>query len=57
VDEEGNIDEALKGNIPSAISFSIINPLILRRGARKTPYLLREKTLMTASISRTLGGD
>jgi len=51
VDEEGNLDEALKGNAPEG---SII--LYQRQvdpktgGVKKTPFLLKEKTLMTGEV-------
>ncbi|MDP2971542.1 MAG: protein translocase subunit SecD, partial [Deltaproteobacteria bacterium] len=51
VDEEGNLDEALKGNAPEG---SII--LYQRQvdpktgGVKKTPFLLIEKTLMTGEV-------
>jgi len=51
VDEEGNIDEALKGSIPPGdmiLSQRSVDP---QTGAvRKTPFLLKEKTLMTGEF-------
>jgi len=48
VDEEGNIDEALKGNIPLGDIILYNKSIDPQTGAaRKTPYLLKEKTLMT----------
>jgi preprotein translocase subunit SecD len=51
VDEEGNIDEALRGRVPEG-------DLILYQrsvdpktgGVKKTPFLLKEKTLMTGDV-------
>jgi len=51
VDEEGNLDEALKGNAPEG---SIV--LYQRQvdpktgGVKKTPFLLKEKTMMTGEV-------
>jgi preprotein translocase subunit SecD len=51
VDEEGNLDEALKGNAPEGS-----NVLYQRQvdpktgGVKKTPFLLKEKTLMTGEV-------
>jgi preprotein translocase subunit SecD len=51
VDEDGNLDEALKGNIPEGdviLYQKVIDP---KTGAtRRTPFLLREKTLMTGEF-------
>jgi preprotein translocase subunit SecD len=51
VDEEGNLDEALKGNIPEGdiiLYQKVIDP---KTGAtRRTPFLLRERTLMTGEF-------
>ena len=48
VDEEGNVDEALKGNVPEGdilLYQRVVDP---KTGAsRKVPFLLKEKTLMT----------
>ncbi len=51
VDEEGNLDEALKGNIPEG------DIILYQRsvdpntgGVKKIPYLLKEKTLMTGEV-------
>ena len=51
VDEEGNLDEALKGNAPEG------SRLLFQRqvdpktgGVKKTPFLLKEKTLMTGEV-------
>jgi preprotein translocase subunit SecD len=51
VDEEGNIDEALKGNVPegSIILYQrSVDPKT--GGVKKIPYLLKEKTLMTGEV-------
>jgi len=51
VDEEGNIDEALKGNAPegSIIFYQrYVDPKT--GGVKKTPFLLKEKTLMTGEV-------
>ncbi|MCX8117279.1 MAG: protein translocase subunit SecD [Desulfobacterota bacterium] len=51
VDEEGDLEEALKGNVPEG---SIV--LYQRQvdpktgGVKKVPYLLKEKTLMTGEV-------
>lgn len=51
VDEEGDLDEALKGNTPEG------SRLLFQRqvdpktgGVKKTPFLLKEKTLMTGEV-------
>jgi preprotein translocase subunit SecD len=51
VDEEGNLDEALKGPVPDG------DIILYQRsvdpntgGVRKIPYLLKEKTLMTGEV-------
>ena len=51
VDEEGNIDEALKGNIPEGdmiLYQRVVDPKT--GGVKKIPYLLKEKTLMTGEV-------
>ncbi len=48
VDEEGNLDEALKGSIPPGdiiLYQRIVDPKT--GGVRKVPFLLKERTLMT----------
>jgi len=51
VDEEGNIDEALKGNVPSGDIVLYQRSVDPQTGAvRKIPFLLREKTLMTGEF-------
>jgi preprotein translocase subunit SecD len=48
VDEEGNIEEALKGHIPEGDVLLYHRSVDPQTGAvRKIPYLLKEKTLMT----------
>jgi preprotein translocase subunit SecD len=51
VDEEGNLDEALKGNIPEGdiiLYQKVVDP---KTGAtRRTPFLLKAKTLMTGEF-------
>jgi preprotein translocase subunit SecD len=48
LDEEGNIDEALKGNIPPGDIILYQRSVDPQTAAvRKVPYLLQEKTLMT----------
>ena len=48
LDEEGNIDEALKGNIPPGDIILYQRSIDPQTAAvRKVPYLLKEKTLMT----------
>lgn len=51
VDEEGNLEEALKGNIPegSIILYQrVVDPKT--GGTKKIPWLLKEKTLMTGEV-------
>jgi preprotein translocase subunit SecD len=51
VDEEGNLDETLKGNIPEGdivLYQRSVDPKT--GGVRKVPYLLKEKTLMTGEV-------
>jgi preprotein translocase subunit SecD len=51
VDEEGNLDEALKGNLPegSIILYQrVVDPKT--GGVKRTPFLLKEKTLMTGDV-------
>jgi preprotein translocase subunit SecD len=51
VDEEGNLDEALKGNIPEGdiiLYQRVVDPKT--GGVTKIPYLLKEKTLMTGEV-------
>ena len=51
VDEEGNFEEALKGNIPEGdivLYQRSVDPKT--GGVRKVPYLLKEKTLMTGEV-------
>ena len=51
VDDEGNIDEALKGNIPAGDMILYQKSVDPQTGAvRKIPYLLKEKTLMTGEF-------
>jgi preprotein translocase subunit SecD len=51
VDDEGNIDEALKGNIPPGDIILYQRSVDPRTGAvRKIPYLLKEKTMMTGEF-------
>ena len=51
VDEEGNIDEALKGNIPPGDMILYQRSVDSQTGAvRKIPFLLKEKTLMTGEF-------
>jgi preprotein translocase subunit SecD len=53
VDEEGNIEEALKGHIPEGdvlLYHRSVDPQT--GGVRKIPYLLKEKTLMTGEYLR-----
>jgi preprotein translocase subunit SecD len=53
VDEEGNIDEALKGDIPPGDVILYQRSVDPQTGAvRKIPYLLKEKTLMTGEFIR-----
>ncbi len=51
LDEEGNLEEALKGNIPAGdiiLYQRIVDPKT--GGVKKIPYLLKEKTLMTGEV-------
>ncbi len=51
VDEEGNIEEALKGNVPEGdiiLYQRSVDPKT--GGVKKVPYLLKEKTLMTGEV-------
>jgi preprotein translocase subunit SecD len=51
VDEEGDLEEALKGNVPEGdiiLYQRIVDPKT--GGVRKIPYLLKEKTLMTGEF-------
>jgi len=51
VDEEGDIEAALKGNIPEGDTLlyqRVVDPKT--GGVKKVPYLLKEKTLMTGEI-------
>jgi preprotein translocase subunit SecD len=51
VDEEGNLDEALKGRVPDGdivLYQRAVDPKT--KGVKKIPYLLREKTLMTGEV-------
>ena len=51
VDDEGNLDEALKGRIPSGDLLLYQRSVDPQTGAvRKVPYLLKEKTLMTGDV-------
>jgi preprotein translocase subunit SecD len=51
VDEEGNVDEALKGNVPPGDVILYHRETDPQTGAvKKTPYLLKEKTLMTGEV-------
>jgi preprotein translocase subunit SecD len=51
LDEEGNVDEALKGNIPPGDIILYQKSVDPQTGAvRKIPYLLKEKTLMTGEF-------
>ena len=51
VDEEGNIEEALKGNVPPGDILLYQRSVDPQTGAvRKIPYLLKEKTLMTGDV-------
>jgi preprotein translocase subunit SecD len=51
LDEEGNIDEALKGNIPPGDMILYQRSVDPQTGAvRKIPFLLKEKTLMTGEF-------
>jgi len=51
VDEEGNFEEALKGNVPEGdiiLYQRSVDPKT--GGVKKIPYLLKEKTLMTGEV-------
>ena len=51
VDEEGNIEEALKGNIPPGDIILYEKSVDRQTGAmKKLPFLLKEKTLMTGEF-------
>jgi preprotein translocase subunit SecD len=51
LDEEGNIDEALKGNIPPGDMILYQRSVDPQTGAvKKIPFLLKEKTLMTGEF-------
>jgi preprotein translocase subunit SecD len=51
VDEEGNVEEALKGHIPEGDILLYQRSIDPQTGAvRKIPYLLREKTMMTGEF-------
>jgi preprotein translocase subunit SecD len=51
LDEEGNIDEALKGNIPPGDIILYQRSVDPKTGAvRRIPFLLKEKTLMTGEF-------
>jgi preprotein translocase subunit SecD len=51
VDEEGNIEEALKGNIPPGDMILYEKSVDRQTGAmRKLPFLLKERTLMTGEF-------
>jgi preprotein translocase subunit SecD len=51
VDDEGNLDEALKGNIPPGDIILYQRSVDPETGAvRKIPFLLQEKTLMTGEF-------
>jgi preprotein translocase subunit SecD len=51
VDEEGNLDEALKGNAPEgSIIFYQRQVDPKTGGVKKTPFLLKEKTMMTGEV-------
>jgi preprotein translocase subunit SecD len=51
VDEEGDVDEALKGNIPPGDMILYQRSVDPQTGAvRKIPFLLKEKTLMTGEF-------
>ena len=53
VDEEGNIEEALKGNVPEGDVILYQKAVDPKTGAvKKIPYLLKEKTLMTGELLR-----
>ena len=51
VDDEGNVDEALKGRVPDGDIILYQRSVDPQTGAaRKIPYLLKEKTLMTGEF-------
>jgi preprotein translocase subunit SecD len=51
VDDEGNIEEALKGNIPAGDVILYQRSVDEKTGAvRKIPFLLKEKTMMTGEF-------
>ncbi|MEI9478226.1 MAG: protein translocase subunit SecD, partial [Deltaproteobacteria bacterium] len=51
LDEEGNLDEALKGNVPEGDIILYQRSADPQTGAvKKVPYLLKEKTLMTGDV-------
>jgi preprotein translocase subunit SecD len=51
VDDEGSIEEALKGNVPSGDIIQYQRSVDPQTGAvRKIPFLLREKTMMTGEF-------
>jgi preprotein translocase subunit SecD len=51
VDDEGNVDDALKGRIPSGDLLLFQRSVDPQTGAtRRVPYLLKEKTLMTGDV-------
>ena len=51
VDEEGNLEEALKGRVPEGDIVLYQRSVDPQTGAvRKVPYLLKEKTLMTGDV-------
>jgi preprotein translocase subunit SecD len=51
LDEEGNVEEALKGNIPPGDNILYERSADPQTGAvRKIPFLLKEKTLMTGEF-------
>jgi len=53
LDEEGDVEEALKGHIPEGDILLYQRSIDPQTGAaRKIPYLLREKTLMTGEFIR-----
>ncbi len=53
VDDEGNLDEALKGNVPPGDVILYQRSVDPQTGAaRKVPYVLKEKTLMTGDVIR-----
>jgi len=51
VDEEGDVDAALKGTVPEGdivLYQRAVDPAT--GGVRKIPYLMKEKTLMTGEV-------